>query len=385
MKKLMLNILIGELILAGWATCVFAADDVTPNGPEIIIQAEDCTITALGGGYITGAAPPEWAAATPVVSLASGIAGLENGYGDIKFTFPGSIPDGDYTLSVKWHTAEMAGQAWGFMIDSESAGVAEGSFPGGQWHYFYPGKPDIHDDQWFEDELTGPNGLSFATYSGTPVRPYMTVKGIGNNDFYVRVSDMAIGQNNYMAIDYFVLQSVTVANKSIHVEAEDCTIAAVSPNTYWRIDGPLIFMATNASGNTQSAVGNIAFYLPPVIPDGTYTLKLGYRIGGTWEGAGSSFKIAPAGGSSGTIHEDGIITQNGWHTFYPVGYALYEVDDLAGLAGLSFPVDPGTPIADSVTVSNIASGEFVIYIWDQSANSYDFFGIDFFELIPVSE
>jgi len=58
---------------------------------------------------------------------------------------------------------------------------------------------------------------------------------------------------------------------------------------------------------------------------------------------------------------------------------------LAGSAGLSFPVDGSTPIAQSVTVTSIAANEFVIYIWDQSAGSYSFFGIDFFELIPVAE
>ncbi len=111
---------------------------------------------------------------------------------------------------------------------------------------------------------------------------------------------------------------------------------------------------------------------------------MGYRLG-TWQQQVSAFKIAPAATSSGTIIENAIANQNDWHSFYADGYALYQIDELAGSAGLSFPVSGATPIAQSVTVSNIAAGEFVIYIWDQSGGSYNFFGIDFFELLPITQ
>ena len=366
------------------STSCFAVDDVVANGPEVIIQAEDCVITALSGGYIVAAAPPQWLAQGDVVSISTGTGGeLDYGYGDIKFALTGPIPDGDYTLSVKWHTAVMSGEAWAFMIDAQTGTVAESSYASGNWHYFYPGKGDTHDDQWFTDELAGTGGLNFETYSITPVRPYLSLSGIGNNDLHIRIADMALGENNYFAIDYFILQPVTVTNKLIHIEAEDCNIATGAVNSYWRIDGQWVYVATSSSGNTQSATGNVAFHLPMAIPDDQYIVRMGYRLG-TWLQQVSAFKIAPAAGSSGTIIENSIPSQNDWHNFYPDGYALYQIDELAGPAGLSFPVSGATPIAPSVTVSNIAEDEFVIYIWDQSSGNYNFFGIDFFELIPVA-
>jgi hypothetical protein len=371
------------VLLLTISTRCFAVDDVAANGPEVIIQAEDCAIVALSGGYTVAAAPPQWQAQGDVVSISTAAGGLDYGHGDIKFSLAGPIPDGDYTLSVKWHTAVMSGEAWAFMIDADTGTVSEGSYASGNWHTFYPGKGDSHDDQWYTDELAGPAGLTmFDSYPLNPVRPYLTLSGIGNNDLHIRISDMALGEDNYFSIDYFVLQPVTVTNKSIHIEAEDCTITAGGANSYWKVDGQWVYVATSPSGNSQSATGNVAFPLPRAIPDGQYHVRTGYRLG-TWGQQASAFKIAPAAGSSGTITENGISNQNGWHTFYPDGYALYQIDEMAGPAGLSFPVSAGTPIAQSVTVSNIGADEFVIFIWDQSGGNYNFFGIDFFELIPI--
>ena len=169
-------------VLTALATSSYAVDDVAPNGPEVIIQAEDCAITALSGGYIVAVAPPQWQAQGDVVSISTGTGGLDYGHGDIKFALAGPIPDGDYTLSVKWHTAVMSGEAWAFMIDAQTGSVTEGSYASGNWHYFYPGVGDMHNDQWFTDDLAGTGGLAFETYSITPVRPYLTLSGIGNDD-----------------------------------------------------------------------------------------------------------------------------------------------------------------------------------------------------------
>jgi len=384
MRKQILNVLIGVLTLAAWTTNAFAVDDPTPSGPPIIIQAEDCVITAISGGYTVGSAPAEWDANTPVVWVAtSAVGGLQYGYGEINFAFPPAPINGDYLLSVKWHTGKMNGKAWGYMIDADAGTVTEGTFESGKWHYFYPGKPNTHDDKWFEDYLAGPNGLSFATYANTPVHPYLTLSGIGTDDLCVTISDMAFSKDNYFAIDYFVLQPVTVINKSIHVEAEDCIITAGASGSYWSVSEQWVYMATDASGNPIYGTGIIIFSLPPGVPDDEYVLKMGYTIG-SWAGASSAFKIAPASGSGGTIQENGIATQNGWHYFYLGGSSGdYYIDDLAGPDGLSCSVNPSTPIATSVTVSGIGPGEFAISIWDQSAGTYDHFGIDFFELIPV--
>jgi len=355
------------------------------------IQAEDCNITAISGSYISGSAPNDWPGDTNVVRLATSSAGgLEYGCGEIKFAIPVAIPDCDYLLSVRWHTGTMdGGKTWAYSIGADSGSVMDGAFPGGQWHYFYPGDdvndPNKHNDQWFTDYLAGPNGMTFTTWTNTPVRPYLTLSNIGSDDLYIKILDTGFSKDNSFGIDYFVLHSVYGLDKTIHVEAEDCNIAdsdGSDPNSYWLASDPWVYMATDANGNVIYGQDEITFYLPDAIPDGNYLLEMGYAIG-AWAGVSSSFKIAPSSGSSGTIAENGIATQNGWHNFDPNGSNLYQIDELAGPNGLSFPVDPCTPIATSLTVSGIGAKEFAIHIWDQSAGTYDHFAIDYFELIPL--
>lgn len=396
MKKLKINKFVLFFCITVLVAELRGVDDSVPNGVPIIIQAEDCTITAISGNFTTGTAPVGWGAATPVVWVSTdGTGDTAYHYGDIKFAFPNSIPDGEYLLSVKWHTGKMNAKPWRYLIDADSGSVTEGSFNSGQWHYFYPGNPNTHDDQWFTDFIAGPNGISFPLYVNSPVRPYLVLSGIGANDFHVRLSDMAFSRDNYIAVDYFILQPVVVQNKTIHAEAEDCIIASggsggwlgggeLDTNVYWDTTDTWVRMSTNPSGNTINAKGIVIYHLPSAVPDGEYILKMGYKIGG-WGGAASAaFKIAPALASSGSIQEDGIVVQNNWHTFYPNGIAGdYQLDDLAGPAGLSYNIDPATPIATSVTVSNVGAGEFTINVWDQSWGNYDFFSVDFFELIPV--
>jgi len=350
-----------------------AIDVPVPTGPPVIVQAEDCSITAVSGHYSTGQID-----STDVVYVATNASGdKKNGFGDIKFNFPNSVPDGEYTLRVRWHTGTMNASAWAFMIGADSGTVVEGSYyKSGKWHFYYPGHPNSHNDQWFIDDLAGPNGLRFKVWPNTKVLNYINVAGAGSGDFYVRFLDTATATNNYLALDYFELTPVTIQNKSYHFEAEDCSI--ISTKTFVQDYGVLI--AYDQVQGHIYATGEGTFAFPGEMEDGDYIVKMAYYIWSWDSGAYSSFAIVSLGGAS--VVEHGVSSSGAWRTFWPnVSGHTYAVDELAGPDGMQWPHQTQ---ADYVTISGVDPNEMAVKFWDQCSNTYNSFTLDYFEIIPVS-
>jgi len=186
-----------------------------------IVQAEDWIISSENGHYAEGNAPPEWAATGQVVWVGTDSAGNPehaagriivalppepNLSGDVKFTFPGAIPGGDYRLTIKWHSGTMNGTPWAFKLGADGGSVTEhGVSTSGKWHYFYPGHQGSHSDQWFTHDLAGPNPVQFSMWPNSPVGDYVTFSGIDQGEFYIRIWDLSPAKDNYFAIDYFEL------------------------------------------------------------------------------------------------------------------------------------------------------------------------------------
>ncbi len=146
--------------------------------------------------------------------------------GEVEFRFPGPIPDGTYTLAVRWMTGTMTGTPWAYRLGADAGTVVENGITSGRWHYFYPGHTTDngqgndaghtgeHDGQWFTHDLAGPNPVGLNVYPDTPVRTSISLKGVGPGDFYIRLRDLSPARNNFLQIAYFELTPAPGAAES---------------------------------------------------------------------------------------------------------------------------------------------------------------------------
>ncbi|MFH1613634.1 MAG: hypothetical protein ABIG61_00920 [Planctomycetota bacterium] len=354
----------------------FGAVDIPVQiGPAFVIQAENCAIQAEIGQFTTAALDN-----AQVVYVATDNTGDKtHGYGQIKFIFPDSIPDGEYVLRVRWKTGVMNASAWAFTLGAQNGTVQEGNFYKSQQHMFYPGHGDGHNNEWLVDELAGPNGLSFKTWPNTKVANYFSVTGIGPGDFYVRLMDTATAEDNYLAVDYFELIPVDIINRSYHFEAESCAI--LGSTALVDQDGVLVaYNHTPGSGGHLYATGQNTFVFPAPLESGDYIVKMAYYIWSWNPGCGSSFAIIPLG--SGSVIEHGVAPSGAWRSFWPsITGNTYAVDELAGPNGMQWP---HAAQADYVSILSADANEMAIKFSDECSNTYNSFTIDYFELIPLA-
>lgn len=360
-----------------WARGAF--DVPIPSGSTSIIQAENCTIVPVSGNYSTGTID-----GNNVVYVATDASGDKTrSYGDIKFKFPSAIPDGEYTLRVRWKSGTMNSSAWAFMLGSEHGDVTEGGYFKNQWHYFYPGHLLLEDNGWFTDDLAGPNGLRFKTWPNSKVLNYITVSGVGAGDFYVRLWDTAVSANNYFAVDSFELTPVTIQNRTYHFDANNCTIT--SSVALRQPDGVLVAYdySNPVPGNGhQNATGEATFAFPAAIANGDYVVKMAYELLSWTSGTQSSFAIVGLNGA--TVTEHGVSNNGAWRAYWPtvtnIGHLVYEMDELAGPNGMQWPHQQQ---ADYITVSDAGANGLAVKIWDQSGSSYNCLVLRYFELLPT--
>ena len=183
---------------AGVGVAACAGADVAAGG---VVRAEDCRITALHGSF----AHLDSADGREVLLSTDAVGNPLYAIGDIQFNLPGVVADGTYRLTVHWRSGTVAGAPWAFRLGSDSGRVTEHGTAGGQWHTFFPGQSGPHSDQSFAHDLAGPDPVDFFLWVNRPVASSITVEGVGEGDFYVRVWDMSPSRNNYLAIESFTL------------------------------------------------------------------------------------------------------------------------------------------------------------------------------------
>jgi hypothetical protein len=174
---------------------------------------------------------------------------------------------------------------------------------------------------------------------------------------------------------------------TIHIDAENCTLSGDYCPLNITNDGWVYFASTQdgSDGWFQSYQGTAYFTLPQAIPDGTYTLSVKWKTGNVFSGNTYAYLISGANGAS--VTENGITNQGAWHTFYPTLQATTAVDYLAG-PGTDFALAtmwPGSPKANSITISGAAANTITIRMWDMCPLNYDYMAIDYFELTPTPE
>lgn len=169
--------------------------------------------------------------------------------------------------------------------------------------------------------------------------------------------------------------AIAVPGDVIHVEAEDCILtgdgdAFGGAEVYWGV----------VNGDLQVSAGTVKLALPIAIPDGTYTLTAKLLTGN----ANQPTRAYSIGALSGTLVENGLVDQGGWHTYY-VNANQNAVDYLAG-PGQDLNIGSlwaGSPRAETITVSGVGAGGLEVALWDMSALNYDWNAVDWFELTEV--
>jgi hypothetical protein len=168
---------------------------------SLTLRAEDWLISAIDGHYTKIDS-----AKGTLVQLATDAAGNPaHAVGEFKLRFPSAIPDGTYQLTIRWRTGTMGGTPWAFLLGTEAGRVTETGILSGRWHYFYPGHSGAHSDHWFTHDLAGPNPIDFAMWPNSPVSTSISISGVGEGEFYVRLRDMSPGKNNSFGIESIAL------------------------------------------------------------------------------------------------------------------------------------------------------------------------------------
>jgi hypothetical protein len=369
----------------GTGAPVLITSPIPSGGATIHVEAENCT---LGGSYYSSGGVV-YVAGTPGVANS-----FQSNSGNATFQFPNAIPDGTYFLKVHWSVGNTfsGGITDAYMIGAASGSSAKiyenGATSQGGWHTFYP-----HiDSDTATDYLAGtdPNFNIGPIWTGAPKASYLTLQGVGANQFQVTIWDQSALNYAYIGVDYFELVPVSAP---IKIEAENCILADATGadggyyliwTPGWQSGASVVSFAADSSGNVQSAKGQIKISLPMAIPDGTYYLGVHWKANNTF--VGSSQYAYLLNTSQGSLVENGISNQGGWHTYYPNKSATVADDYLAG-PDPNFNIGPiwtGSPKASSITVSNIGAGDFNIYLWDMSAANYDYMDVDYFTLTPVT-
>jgi hypothetical protein len=190
------------LLIAGATSCATMGGR-SPQWPGTI-SASTCRITALDGHYKV--------AGSKVLVSTDAKGNPIHAMGEVKISFPDSIPDGTYFLTVNWQTGTMKGTPWAYRLGSDAGTVTEnGEMPNGEkivsgeWHYFYPGHAGDESNQSYSHDLAGPNPVEFSMWPNSPVAAGLTVAGIGPGDFFIRLRDLSPAENDYFKIKSFVL------------------------------------------------------------------------------------------------------------------------------------------------------------------------------------
>jgi len=165
------------------------------------VRAEYWVTTAMDGNYAKINAP----SGQVVLVCTDNVGNPAHAVGDIKFNFPGSIPDGDYEFTVRWKSGTMGGTAWSYLLGSNAGSVTEVGVTSGMVHYFYPGHSGLQSAQWFLHDYAGSNPIDFSMWPNSPVATHITTLGIGQGDFYILLRDLSPGDDNYFTIEYFKL------------------------------------------------------------------------------------------------------------------------------------------------------------------------------------
>jgi hypothetical protein len=185
-----------------------------------VVRAEDWLIASVHGNYSKVAAP-----GGQVVRVCTDDSGNPtHALGELKFSFPGAMADGNYKLTVHWFSGTMGnysafanayvGTPWAYLLGDEASTLTENGAvitTEGNWHYFYPGHDvavGAHSNQWFTHDFSGPAPVDFSMWPNSPVSTSFTVSAIGQGDFYIKVRDISPAENNYFDIEYFELTPI---------------------------------------------------------------------------------------------------------------------------------------------------------------------------------
>lgn len=175
----------------------------------IVVQAEDCNLS----GLVDIGTVDQINFYTRVASDVNLGDPTANTTGVGHMAFPDAIPDGDYTLEMRYKANNFGeSQSMAYRISNNGSGsvIEQGLAVQNNWHEWV-----ITDfsNSWHQDELAGPSSHdgtmseSGFAFTGTfePAARYLTLSGVEPNDLVVSVNDYSTAQYNRLDIDYFRL------------------------------------------------------------------------------------------------------------------------------------------------------------------------------------
>ena len=176
----------------------------------IVVQAEDCNLSGLIGigtlGGVDYTSIAYDADAPDHTAYATGV-----GY----MAFPDAIPDGNYTLEMRYKANNWAEtQSMAYQISTTGSGTVteQGISSQNSWHQWIITGTGGGSTPWYLDEIAGPS-----SYDGTmsesgfeftvtePAAEYLTISGVDANELVVAINDYSTAMYNRLDVDYFKL------------------------------------------------------------------------------------------------------------------------------------------------------------------------------------
>ncbi|MFH1616685.1 MAG: hypothetical protein ABIG61_16575 [Planctomycetota bacterium] len=401
----------GDLAVTIWDYSIGGYDRVEVDwfelvpiaGETYVIQAEDC----IGSGMcdVNTFKEFEYYGTSGHAVIARDANGHFTQTGVGAMAFPFAIPDGEYLLRMNWAVDSWSGYYGKVAIQNlgsgsiiENGGVADSN----GWHLFYTRDanetyvdPNIFFG-WMNDDIAGPNGMFFDDMGNT-IAGSLSVSGVGPGELAVAMDEPSPNGYDVFRIDSFELIPIVPqpGSAAILVQAEDCNLSGLAAiGSLGGIDYVNIASDINEPDPTAYATGQGYMTIPVAIPDGNYILEMRYQANNWAETQSSAYQIFTTG--SGSVVENGISTQNGWHSWIidgtGGGSTAWYVDQIAGpgssdgtMSESGFSFVTTEPAAEYLTIKGVGAYELVVGIDDYSTAMYNRLQIDYFRLLPYAE
>jgi hypothetical protein len=183
---------------------------VVPWTPQV--RAEDWLVEPVFGNYARIGTP-----GSGIIRMCTDAAGnAAHALGEMTFRFPGTVPEGDYALTVHWMSGSMGifsafanqwvGTPWAWQLGADSVAVSENGATittEDKWHYFYPGHnvaAAAHSNQWYTHDMSGPLPVDFSMWPNSSVSTSFAVTSAGG-----QVIPDPQGQSIYVSFDQRVM------------------------------------------------------------------------------------------------------------------------------------------------------------------------------------
>lgn len=167
-------------------------------------EAEDCTLVNNTAEWFVY--NPGWSSGNVAAYAAQG-GNVQFGTGYTTLRIPDALPDGEYTLKIRWNFVNAESGAGGFysqynyLIYNYSGTLVENGATAGAWHTFYPGYYPNTGSGVREEYLSGP-AMATLIAPSNPQSTSLNISGVAAGDIALFFMDDNAGSYVYSEIDW---------------------------------------------------------------------------------------------------------------------------------------------------------------------------------------